>query len=84
MEELFQIIEEKLKAAGCPREVSGLDIYEEICDEIEDKDNGTYLFMSRQPDGAVFEYKVDVMDEQFNLCYIEVRSKDGCWHADFD
>ena len=39
MEELYQAIEEKIKAAGYPREISGQAVYEDICDQIEVKDN---------------------------------------------
>ena len=43
MDELYQAIEEKIKAAGYPREISGQAVYEDICDQIEGKENGTYL-----------------------------------------
>ena len=37
MDELYQAIEEKIKAAGYPREISGQAVYEDICDQIEGK-----------------------------------------------
>ena len=37
MDELYQAIEEKIKAAGYPREISGQAVYEDICDQIERK-----------------------------------------------
>ena len=42
MDELYQAIEEKIKAAGYPREISGQAVYEDICDQIEGKENGSY------------------------------------------
>ena len=39
MDELYQAIEEKIKAAGYPREISGQAVYEDICDQIEGKEN---------------------------------------------
>ena len=43
MEELYKAIEEKIQSSGYPRPVSGRDVYNDICDQIEGKDNGTYL-----------------------------------------
>ena len=34
MDELYQAIEEKIKAAGYPREISGQAVYEDICDPV--------------------------------------------------
>ena len=38
MEELYQAIEEKIKASGYPRAISGADVYDDICDQIEGKE----------------------------------------------
>ena len=38
MEELYRMIEDKIYAAGYEGQVSGEEIYDEICDEIEDKE----------------------------------------------
>ena len=84
MEEIYKIIEEKIKAAGYLGEVSGEEIYEEICDEIEEKEEGSYIFMSKKEDDVFFEYKIDVMDEQFNLSYIDINTSNGKYHVDFD
>lgn len=84
MEELYRMIEEKIHAAGYEKVVDGEEIYNEICDDIEDKDNGTYLFLSKKKDGTIFEYKVDVMDDNFNLSYIHITEKSGMFHINFD
>jgi len=84
MEEFFNAIEEKIRESGYCGEVSGEDIYNEICDDIEEKENGSYLLLSKKADETVFEYKVDVMDEEFNLSYIHISSKSGVFHIDFD
>ncbi|WP_195940455.1 hypothetical protein [Romboutsia sp. 1001713B170131_170501_G6] len=84
MEEIYRLIEEKIKNSGYKRSVSGEEIYEEICDEIEDKDNGSYIFMSKKEDDVLFEYKIDVMDENFNLSYLDINSPEGKFHIDFD
>ena len=85
MEEIYRIIEEKIKASGYLGEVSGEEIYEEICDEIEEKEEGSYIFMSKKEDDVFFEYKIDVMDEQFNLSYLDIKVVGGkTYHVDFD
>ena len=84
MEEFFKGIEDKIGASGYPGQVSGEEIYNEICDDIEEKENGSYLFLSKKEDNSVFEYKVDVMDDNFNLSYVHITSKSGTFHIDFD
>ena len=84
MEEIYRIIEEKIKAAGYLGDVNGEEIYDEICDEIEEKEEGSYIFMSKKEDDVFFEYKIDVMDEQFNLSYILINTASEKFHVDFD
>ncbi|RDY27013.1 hypothetical protein CHL78_011125 [Romboutsia weinsteinii] len=84
MEELYALIEGKIAAAGYNGPVSGQEIYEEICDEIEEKEEGSYIFMSKKEDDVFFEYQIDVMDENFNLSYIDINTPAGKIHVDFD
>lgn len=84
MEELYRMIEEKITAAGYGGSIDGEAIYNEICDQVEDKENGTYLFLSKREDGSIFEYKVDIMEEEFNLSYIHITEKGGMYHVNFD
>lgn len=44
MEELYRTIEKKIKDAGYPRAISGEAVYGDICDQIEGKENGSYVF----------------------------------------
>ena len=55
MEEFYKAIEDKSKASGYPGEVNGEYIYNDIGDEMEEKENGTYLFLSKKDNGVVFE-----------------------------
>ena len=80
MEEFYKAIEDKIKASGYPGEVNG----EDICDQIEGKENGTYLFLSKKDNGVVFEYKVDILDESFNLSYVHITANNDTFHIDFD
>lgn len=84
MEELYKAIEEKIKLSGYKGYVNGKDIYWEICDEIEEKENGSYIFMSKKEDDVFFEYQIDVMDDSFNLSYIDINTPQGKIHVDFD
>ncbi len=84
MEELYRVIEDKIREAGYTRPVSGEEIYEEICDQIDGQENGSYIFMSKKEDDVFFEYKIDVMDEEFNLSYIDINMNDKKIRVDFD
>ena len=84
MEELYQAIEEKIKASGYPRAISGADVYDDICDQIEGKENGSYLLLSKFEDDVIFEYHVTIQDEEFNLGILAMRTPEGIFEADFD
>ena len=46
MEELYRIIEQKIKDAGYPKSISGEMVYGDICNQIEGKENGSYVLLS--------------------------------------
>lgn len=84
MEELYAAIEKKIKDAGYPRLISGEDVYNDICDQIEGKENGTYILFSKFDDDVVFEYHITVMDDDFNLGVLTMRTPEGVFETDFD
>lgn len=84
MEELYQAIEDKIKASGYPRLISGEDVYNDICDQIDGKENGEYVLMSKFDDDVVFEYHITIMDEEFNVGVVEIRCPEGKYTMDFD
>ena len=84
MEELYQEIERRIRATGYPGEVRGAEIYREISDEIEEKENGSYLFMVKKEGNCFYEYKVDVMEENFNLSWLDIHEGEQVYHIDFD
>ena len=84
MDELYQIIEQKIKASGYPIEISGAKVYNDICDQIEGKENGEYLLLSKFEDDVVFEYHITVKDEEFNLGILTMKAPEGVFEADFD
>ena len=77
-------IEKKIKDAGYPRLISGEDVYNDICDQIEGKENGTYILLSKFDDDVVFEYHITVMDDDFNLGVLTMRTPEGVFETDFD
>lgn len=84
MEELYQAIEEKIKSSGYPREISGEAVYEDICDQIDGKENGTYVLLSKFEDDVIFEYHITVMDHEFNLGILTMRLPEGVYTVNFD
>lgn len=84
MEEFYQAIEKAIREAGYVNPVDGEEIYNEICDEIEDKEPGAYIFMSKKTDDTFFEYKIQVFEDQFNLSAIDIHTPDQVCHVDFD
>lgn len=84
MKAFYKAIEDKIKAAGYLGAVSGEAIYDEICDEIEEKESGSYLFMCKQTDDIYFEYKIDIHENDFNLSYLVIHTPDQDFDVDFD
>lgn len=84
MDELYRAIEDKIKSAGYLREVSGKDIYEDICEQIDDKDNGSYILLSKFFDDVIFEYVVTIMDDDFNLSTLTITDDGQKYVIDFD
>ena len=84
MEELYALIENRIREAGYPGKVYGDQIYREINDEIEGKENGSYIFMVKKEGDCFYEYKIDVMDEDFNLSWLDIHEGAQVYHIDFD
>ena len=84
MEELYRAIEDKIKEAGFGRPVDGRDVYDDLCEQIDDKEPGNYIMLSKFYDDVVFEYTVTVMDDEFNLSTLTITSGDEKYVVDFD
>ena len=50
MEELYRLIEEKIKNAGYPGEIDGREFYNEVSDEADDQEEGSYIFIIKKSD----------------------------------
>ena len=84
MNELYELIEQKIKASGYPREISGEAVYNDICDQIDGKENCGYILLSKFEEDVVCEYLITVRDEDFNLGILTMRTPEGVFEADFD
>ena len=84
MNKFYKALEEKIKASGYPREISGRDVYNDICDQIDGKDNGEYILLSKFEDDVVFEYHITIQEEDFNLGILTMRTPEGTFEVDFD
>ena len=65
-------------------EISGQAVYEDICDQIEGKENGSYVLLSKFEDDVIFEYHITIMDHEFNLGILTMRLPEGIYAANFD
>ena len=84
MEELYKAIEEKIKASGYPRKISGEDVYERHLRSDRRKRNGDYVVLSKFEEDVVFEYHITISDEAFNLGILTMRTPEGIFETDFD
>ena len=84
MNELYRTIEKKIKASGYPREISGEAVYDDICDQIEGKENGMYILLSKFEEDVVFEYHITILDDDFNLGLLTMRTPEGVFETNFD
>lgn len=84
MNELYKAIEEKIKSSGYPRTISGEEVYGDICDQIDGKENGAYLLFSKFEDDVIFEYNITIMEDEFNLGILTMRTPEGVFQVDFD
>ena len=81
---LYEAIEKKIKSSGYPRLISGEDVYDDICDQIEGKENGEYILLSKFDDDVVFEYHITIQDDDFNLGILTMKTPEGVFEVDFD
>lgn len=84
MEQFFKAIEEKIRKSGYSGEVSGKNIYDEISDESDNKEEGSYLFLKKQNDDIMFEYRVDILEDNINLATLTIHTPEKKYFIDFD
>ncbi|MDO4621475.1 MAG: hypothetical protein Q4B22_00825 [Eubacteriales bacterium] len=84
MEELYKLIEEKIAASGYPGKIDGKEFYEDVSAEVDEKENGTYMFLIKKDDLLSYQGCMDVMDSEFDLHYVDIHFAEASFHVDFD
>lgn len=84
MDELYEMIENLIGASGYPGTISGKDFYNDVSAEVGDKEPGKYMFLIKKDDILSYEGCMDVMEDQFDLHYVDIVSGAERYHVDFD
>lgn len=84
MEELYQLIEEKIKHAGYPGKIDGKEFYGDVNDEADNQENGTYIFIIKKSEELTYQGCMEIMDDEFDLHYVDIHDGDQTYHVDFD
>lgn len=84
MEELYRIIEEKIKKSGFSGVIDGEEFYNEVSEEADEKENGTYIFLIKKSDTVFYQGCMEILDSQFDLHYVDIHDGDAVYHVDFD
>ncbi|MCQ2508702.1 MAG: hypothetical protein MJ097_07950 [Dorea sp.] len=84
MNELYKLIEKMIRDAGFPKPVDGRDFYNDISDEADEKENGTYMFMIKKEDNLLYKGCMDIRDDDFDLHFVDLILDGQTYHVDFD
>lgn len=84
MEELYKMIEEKIEASGYPGHIDGKEFYDDISDEVDEKEPGTYMFLIKKDELLSYQGCMDVFEDQFDLHYADIYFGEQKYHIDFD
>ena len=84
MNELYKLIEEKIKDAGYPGEIDGREFYNDVSDEADEKENGDYIFLIKKTEELMYRGCMTIIDDQFDLHYVDILEGDNTYHVDFD
>lgn len=84
MNELYRLIEKKVRDAGYPGEIDGCEFYEDISREADAQTNGTYVFIIKKSEHLSYKGCMTIMDEEFDLHYVDIFEDEEQYHVDFD
>lgn len=84
MEELYRLIEEKIKKAGYPGKIDGEEFYNEVSEEADEHENGTYIFLIKKTETVFYQGVMEVLDEAFDLHTVDIHVGENVYHVDFD
>lgn len=84
MRELYDLIEEKIKASGYPHKIDGEEFYDDVYAEVEQRENGKYIFLIKKTDTLSYKGCMTVLDEAFDLHFVDIIDGENMYHVDFD
>lgn len=84
MEELYRVIEEKIKKAGYPGVIDGKEFYDDVSNEADAQEEGTYIFLIKKSETVFYQGCMEIMDAQFDLHYVDIHVGEQVYHVDFD
>lgn len=84
MDELYRLIEEKIKVAGYLGEIDGREFYDDVNAEADSKENGMYIFIVKKTETLYYQGCMEIMEDQFDLHYVDIHDGDKEYHVDFD
>lgn len=84
MQELYELIEERIRMSGYPKAVDGQEFYQDISEEADEKENGTYLFLIKKTEEISYQGCMTILDDQFDLHYVDIQDGENSYHVDFD
>ncbi|HAJ73685.1 MAG TPA: hypothetical protein DCM49_02695 [Lachnospiraceae bacterium] len=84
MEELYRLIEEKIRNAGYPDKIDGREFYRDVSDEADEREDGKYIFIIKKSDTLSYEGCMDIFEKEFDLHYVDIHDGGKVWHVDFD
>lgn len=84
MRELYELIEEKIKASGYPGEVDGEEFYGDVSEEADQQEIGTYMFLIKKTDDVSYQGCMTIMEDEFDLHYVDIHVGETVYHVDFD
>lgn len=84
MRELYELIEKKIRQAGYPAPIDGREFYNDISDEADEKENGTYMFLIKKEENLMYKGCMEIMDDEFDLHFVDLILDGTSYHVDFD
>lgn len=84
MNELYELIEERIKASGYIGEISGREFYHDVSDEADEKEDGTYMFIIKKTDSLSYKGCMTIMEKEFDLHFVDIVDGEETYHVDFD
>lgn len=83
MDELYAMIEERIKASGFPGKINGREFYKDVSDEADEQSEGMYMFVIKKEEGLSYQGCMDIFEDQFDLHYVDIICGEDKYHVDF-